>query len=111
MRTFNEIAADYAPYYRAVEFQKGAEDYMDRKPRIENFCTGYAQQAYDRGAEAAMKFTRQYEAGQAFGRTRKGKVVALRELTQVLGGWQFYILNDAGRAVLCFVPDGTGEDD
>jgi hypothetical protein len=57
-RTFNEIAADYAPYNNFPEFNKGVQDYMDRIAR--NMGDGVAAQAYDRGAEAAMKYCRQF---------------------------------------------------
>ena len=60
MKTFNEIAAEYAPYHKMPEFLKGVDDYMDGAPVIEDWCSGVAQQAYDRGRNAAMRFTRQH---------------------------------------------------
>jgi hypothetical protein len=57
MKTFNEIAAEYAPYHQLPAFAKGAEDYMDGV--FESSLTGVEAQAWDRGSEAAMRFTRQ----------------------------------------------------
>jgi hypothetical protein len=57
MKTFNEIAAEYAPYHTMQAFQLGAQDYMDRAP-LRDF-PDVDGQAYDRGAEAAMRYTRQ----------------------------------------------------
>jgi hypothetical protein len=31
MKTFNEIASEYAPYHTLPAFRKGTEDYMDSK--------------------------------------------------------------------------------
>jgi hypothetical protein len=61
MKTFPEIAAEYAPYDTLPEFQLGSQDYMDR--RHDNpfgIEQGLKAQAWDRGAEAAMRFTRQH---------------------------------------------------
>lgn len=61
-RTYLEIAAEYAPYDRFSEFQEGATAYMER--RYDNPYDGAAQgvkaQAWDRGLEAASRFTRQH---------------------------------------------------
>lgn len=58
-QTFNQIAAEYAPYNLFPEFQHGAEAYMDRL--YTNPYDNVAAQAWDRGAEAAMKYTRQFQ--------------------------------------------------
>jgi hypothetical protein len=58
-KTFNEIAAEYAPYHTLPAFAKGAEDYMDSKFDCP-FAGGVDGQAWDRGMEAAMRFTRQH---------------------------------------------------
>jgi hypothetical protein len=56
MRSFNEIAATYAPYHTMPAFQEGAEAYA--KGRYDNPFQGVAAQAWDRGLEAAMRFAR-----------------------------------------------------
>jgi hypothetical protein len=62
MKTFNEIAHEYRPYHTMQEFQIGSESYMDG--RYENpyhaANDGLRAQAWDRGAECAMRFTRQH---------------------------------------------------
>jgi hypothetical protein len=60
MKTFNEIAAEYAPYHQMKEFQVGAQDYMDGNHRNGDNYNGVAGQAWDRGANAAMRFTQQH---------------------------------------------------
>lgn len=61
-KTFPEIAREYRPYDTLPGFQEGAEAYMDRK--YDNPYTdprdGVKAQAWDRGLEAAMRFTRQH---------------------------------------------------
>jgi hypothetical protein len=57
-KTYQEIAQEYAPYNSRPEFQRGAEDYMDL--RLNNPFRGVSAQAWDRGAECAMRFTRQH---------------------------------------------------
>ena len=59
MKTFNEIAAEYAPYHTMKEFQLGAQDWTDGNYRAGENYTGVAGQALDRGAEAASRFVRQ----------------------------------------------------
>ena len=49
-----EIKARYAPYHTMPEFEQGYADYMAGKIFIANI-PGVGGQAYDRGAEAAMK--------------------------------------------------------
>jgi hypothetical protein len=61
MKTFPEIAAEYAPYHTLREFQIGSQDYMDGNHRNGDHYDGVAGQAWDRGHEAAMRFTRQYQ--------------------------------------------------
>jgi hypothetical protein len=60
-KTFQEIANEYRPYNQMIEFQMGCEAYMDRK--YDNPFTspedGIKAQAWDRGANATMWFTRQ----------------------------------------------------
>ena len=58
-RSYTEIAAEYAPYNTMPEFQRAAQDYMDRIAR--NMGNGVAAQAYDRGLEAAMRYVRQFQ--------------------------------------------------
>jgi hypothetical protein len=41
------------------EFQFGAQDWMDGNYRNGDDYSGVAGQAWDRGSEAAMRFTRQ----------------------------------------------------
>jgi hypothetical protein len=61
-KTFNEIAHEYRPYDTLPGFADGVDAYMDRN--YENPFTdprdGVKAQAWDRGAEAAMRFTRQH---------------------------------------------------
>lgn len=57
-KTFNEIANEYRPYNTFPAFQRGSEDYMDSKFDCP-FTNGLEVQAWDRGMEAAMRFTRQ----------------------------------------------------
>lgn len=62
MKTFNELAYEYRPYHTMPAFAKGAENYMDRNyecPYSEPH-QGLHAQAWDRGAECAMRFTRQH---------------------------------------------------
>jgi hypothetical protein len=59
MKTFKQIAAEYAPYHTMRTFVCGAEDYMDRKYACP-FTHSVGMQAWDRGQEAASRFTLQY---------------------------------------------------
>jgi len=49
-----EIKAKYAPYNTFPEFEQGYTAYMSGMGKLVNL-DGVAGQAYDRGAEAAMK--------------------------------------------------------
>ncbi len=56
-KTVNKLRGEYAPYDRMPAFDEGLEDYergFDRSPRYH----GIAGQAYDRGAECAMRMRR-----------------------------------------------------
>jgi hypothetical protein len=44
MKTFNEIAAEYAPYHSLREFQIGSQDYMDGNHRNGGHYDGVAGQ-------------------------------------------------------------------
>jgi hypothetical protein len=59
MKTFNELAHEYRPYHEMPAFQKGAEAYMDRNYECP-YSDGLRVQAWDRGMECAMRFTRQH---------------------------------------------------
>ena len=56
-KSYREIAAEYRPYDTHPAFHKGAEDYMDG--RHDCPFRGVSAQAWDRGHEAAMRYTRQ----------------------------------------------------
>jgi hypothetical protein len=58
-KTFTQLAEEYHPYHTFPAFQKGAEDYMDHVHTCP-FTNGLDVQAWDRGLECAMRFTRQY---------------------------------------------------
>ena len=58
-RTFPQIAAEYAPYHTMLAFQVGAEDYMDGHFQNPFGSSSVEAQAWDRGAEAANRFTHQ----------------------------------------------------
>ena len=47
---------DYAPYHLMPEFEEGVRDYQSCK--CHSFYDGVKAQAYDRGAEYAMKLGR-----------------------------------------------------
>ena len=62
MKTFNELAYEYRPYHEMPAFAQGVSAYMDR-----NYACPYSEpsegvkaQAWDRGAECAMRFTHQH---------------------------------------------------
>ena len=57
MKTYTELAAEYAAYHTMKEFQLGIEAYA-KGDFVNNPFDGVAAQAYDRGAEAAMKWRR-----------------------------------------------------
>lgn len=60
-KTFNEFAHEYRPYDTMPAFMEGAEAYMER--RYNNpygVDQGLRAQAWDRGRECAMRFTRQH---------------------------------------------------
>jgi hypothetical protein len=59
-KTFNEIAQEYIPYHTLKAFQIGSQDYMDGNYN-NPYGDGYEAQAWDRGMEAAMRFTSQRE--------------------------------------------------
>ncbi len=54
------LKAEYAPYHTFPEFQWGFDDYNDSQVR-RTPLPGVAGQAYDRGAEAAMRIKRASE--------------------------------------------------
>jgi hypothetical protein len=58
--TFPQIAAEYAPYHTMLAFQVGAEDYMDSHFQNPFGSSSVEAQAWDRGAEAASRFTHQH---------------------------------------------------
>ena len=60
MKTFPELAEEYAPYHTFPAFQRGAQDYMDGIYECPYGSGGVDGQAWDRGAEAAMRFCRQH---------------------------------------------------
>jgi hypothetical protein len=52
-------ASDYAPYHTFEAFDQGYTDYMNRDSyRNGHGFTGVDEQAYDRGAEYAMRIER-----------------------------------------------------
>jgi hypothetical protein len=54
----NDVAHEYAPYHKLPEFKIGFDDYLaGRRQRLD----GVEGQAYDRGAECAMRVTRHNE--------------------------------------------------
>jgi len=58
--TFSEIAAEYAPYNTMAAFELGADAYRNGRAADCPFSAdSVAAQAWDRGACAAMRFTRQ----------------------------------------------------
>jgi hypothetical protein len=59
IRTFNNIAAEYAPYDQMPAFMEGATAYMERR-YDQPYGDSVAGQAWDRGMECAMRFTRQH---------------------------------------------------
>lgn len=61
-RTYLEIAAEYAPYNTMPEFNEGTTDYLEGRyeERYHRANEGLKAQAWDRGMEAASRFTRQY---------------------------------------------------
>jgi hypothetical protein len=61
-KTFNQIAAEYAPYHTMKEFAEGYADYLEHRyqDRYRREDQGLQAQAWDRGMEAAMRFTRQF---------------------------------------------------
>jgi hypothetical protein len=60
MKTFNQLAAEYAPYHTLAAFRRGAQDYMDGNFTCPYGSAGVDGQAWDRGMEAAMRYARQY---------------------------------------------------
>jgi hypothetical protein len=64
---------DYAPYHTMTEFQQGYDDYMaSRAGPADNELSEAGGQAYDRGAEYAMRTARfDYKITWPFGRCRK----------------------------------------
>ncbi len=50
------LKAEYAPYHTMPEFQQGFDDY--NMGELASDIGGVAGQAYDRGAEAAMRIAR-----------------------------------------------------
>ncbi len=59
-KTVEQIKAEYAPYNKMPEFEEGYLMYMFGKvPAYE--IGGVAGQAFDRGAEAAMRVSRMME--------------------------------------------------
>lgn len=52
------IKAEYAPYHKMREFQQGYDAYMNGNMWNEHDCEGVAAQAWDRGANAAMRISR-----------------------------------------------------
>ena len=59
-KTFPEIAAEYAPYHTMQAFQVGAEAFMDHRYTHRYSSDSVEAQAWDRGHEAAMRFTKQH---------------------------------------------------
>jgi hypothetical protein len=60
-KTYPEIAAEYAPYHTMTAFAKGTSAYMNRVfDNPYSIEQGVKAQAWDRGLEAAMRFTRQH---------------------------------------------------
>jgi hypothetical protein len=57
-RLYLEIAAEYAPYDQMREFEEGSTAYLEGE--YEGPYQGVQAQAWDRGMEAAMRYTRQF---------------------------------------------------
>ena len=61
MKTFNEIAAEFAPYNTMAAFRLGAEAYRNGRAADCPFSAdSVAAQAWDRGACAEMRFAAQH---------------------------------------------------
>ena len=58
-KTYQQIAAEYAPYNSHPAFDKGAEAFMAGTYACP-FADGVSIQAWDRGMEAAMRYARQF---------------------------------------------------
>jgi hypothetical protein len=54
--TSRPVLADYAPYHKSSEFNRGIADYA--AGRFTNPYVGVAAQAWDRGLEYAMRVAR-----------------------------------------------------
>jgi hypothetical protein len=55
--TVEDIAAEYAPYHKMQGFRQGVRDYGLCRYAAENYDGVYGQ-AYDRGAECAIRVAR-----------------------------------------------------
>jgi hypothetical protein len=55
--TLEELKAQYAPYHTMPQFARGFADYQAGHPDYQ-YAGDVDQQAYDRGAECAMRWER-----------------------------------------------------
>lgn len=82
MTTIETLKAEYAPYHTMPEFELGLADYAAGKLRN---LDGVAGQAYDRGAECAMRLARLAHAN----KPKPHKPTLLLEAQQINREWQW----------------------